>query len=695
MAERAGGRSILFGSGAPEPLTGQSRDMFRMPNPRRFEQGEMDRSLRELAGHTVPLRLESFQDRKNPKDVWRGIALGVKSFKTGLSEHNVAYLTEDKQLGIAFPEHVEIVTLKGLGDKRQTHMELVGQRITNTMEHTMLVGLAKRHLERGKPLDMKWLQDTFQTTSVEGLKDIMELDQQALKKHIGEAWVELAFGKVLQPMKDTVNPIREKIVATRNAVTAKLEQMAERKMSTKQKAVSIAGIVIIGSPLVAGCVPTTMSPETPTIPSVTEMPSTPIPTETKVPTDIPIYYPTETGPESKPEASVIYPQALSVEQVQSLMKDKPKPMSGELLNDPGVKEIVARHTEWVRSAGLNVDVVPVTTSDGHWFIELQNKDGSIAGWLKIADTSSQSGWRYGEQPTYDSQFKPSKDKFTFGLPALHNKNNHFEILYQGFPILVEMNAKGEPQYWNNIAAKEMQKVEGAKIIVAQEFKAGITPEMKYEDCNQLHEDTLTAELTELVTKEHAWLDAQGVTASMIAAHGMSEISRLPLSPYESARFPTASQYLTSCSVLHMNNGTDMFLLGIAVRNNLSDNIAILHFGIDDTGLSYIAKGDPSFASGYNNYYNSKSFFDIIKNYTKLEEFYRIAPQIFIPFQSYRPEWSEPWQNTVKYMEAYYKGGSIVDYYNAIGWNTDEKAIINIIETMVIPTRYIPPGTPNK
>jgi hypothetical protein len=152
------------------------------------------------------------------------------------------------------------------------------------------------------------------------------------------------------------------------------------------------------------------------------------------------------------------------------------------------------------------------------------------------------------------------------------------------------------------------------------YKAGITPEMEYEDCNQLHEDTLTAELTELVAKEHAWLDAQGVTADMITGHGMGAVVQLPLSPYQSASFPPNSDYLTSCSVLHMKNGTDMFLLGIVVKNNTSDNIAVLHFGIDDTGMAFMAKDWHIYAAQNQNYTNSRTFFGRIKKYTKPEEF---------------------------------------------------------------------------
>lgn len=705
MAELAGGRSILFGSGAPEQFTAQSHDMFRMANPRRLEQAEMTSSLKELAGITIPLRLESFQDRTDPKAVWRGIVLGVQSLKSNLSEHNVSYITDDKQLGIAFPEHVEVVTPKGMGNKRQTHMEIVGQRITNTMEHAMLVGLAKKHLERGKTLDMKWLENTFRTTSVAGLKDIMDKDQQSIKKQMGEAWMELAFGKVLQPIKEQAERVKERFVATRQAVTAAMEQAAEKRNKNKARAMAIIGITSIGAPLVlTSCQIAPVTPETPTVPSATDVPT--VPTDA-VPSVVPSQSPTdaiENGPEKTPETTSSYPQFLAVETVTDLLEKGLSPMPDALKRDPGVQEIITRHTEWIRDAGFNVDnpnakdyvtVTPVMAPNNtNWFIELTQNGHPLR--LKIEDSSSLSGYRWGEFDTYSSDFNPKTDTYTYGLPNLHNQDNHFETIYaSGYSILVEVTKDGKPQYWNNIVAKEMQEIMGAEIVVPQELKAGITPEMKYEDCNQLHEDTLTAELTELVAKEHAWLDAQGITADMIIGHGMGDIIQQPLSPYESADFPTASPYLTSCSVLHMNNGTDMFLLGIAIKNNTSDNIAILHFGIDDTGMAFIAKGDPNYTAQYKNYTNSRTFFDKIKTYTTLDEFYHIRPQIFIPLRSSLPEYYEYWPNTVKYMEAYNKEeeATINHYFRAIAMHLDEKAIIKKLETMVIPTREIVPKYP--
>jgi hypothetical protein len=130
-----------------------------------------------------------------------------------------------------------------------------------------------------------------------------------------------------------------------------------------------------------------------------------------------------------------------------------------------VQAIIAKHTQLARDAGLSFDhmAVKYVAADQRWFLVPVASDGTtIAGWLQIADASSQSGWRFGEQPTWDSQYHPSTDTYQYGLPALHDSTNHFELGFaNGFPILIEVTSSGTPQYWNNIVQKTTLLVEGA------------------------------------------------------------------------------------------------------------------------------------------------------------------------------------------------------------------------------------------
>src|SRR5512133_2864364 len=75
-----------------------------------------------------------------------------------------------------------------------------------------------------------------------------------------------------------------------------------------------------------------------------------------LPTAVPVANPTEDsaelptvipGSESFPEAPVSYPRSFSVEQVKDLLEQKPVRMTGDLLLDPRVEEMYARHRELV------------------------------------------------------------------------------------------------------------------------------------------------------------------------------------------------------------------------------------------------------------------------------------------------------------------------------------------------------------
>jgi len=174
--------------------------------------------------------------------------------------------------------------------------------------------------------------------------------------------------------------------------------------------------------------------------------------------------PSLSGPETTPVSPRPYPAALTVETANAgiaSVVDAPPSITG--LAD--VQAIITKHTQLARDVGLSFDhmAIKYVAADQRWFLVPVASDGTtIAGWLQIADASSQSGWRFGEQPTWDSQYHPSTDTYQYGLPALHDPANHFETGFaNGFPILIEVTATGTPQYWNNIVQKTTLLVEGA------------------------------------------------------------------------------------------------------------------------------------------------------------------------------------------------------------------------------------------
>jgi hypothetical protein len=174
---------------------------------------------------------------------------------------------------------------------------------------------------------------------------------------------------------------------------------------------------------------------------------------------------TPSGPETTPNSPRPYPSTLTVEMAEqgiSAVIDAPSTITG--LAD--VQAIITKHKQLARDAGLSFDhmAVKYVATEQRWFLVPVESGGTIAGWLEIADPTSQSGWRFGEQPTWDSRYSPSKDTYQYGLPALHDPANHFETGFaNGFPVLIEVTTTGTPQYWNNIVEKSMMLIEGAVI----------------------------------------------------------------------------------------------------------------------------------------------------------------------------------------------------------------------------------------
>jgi len=200
---------------------------------------------------------------------------------------------------------------------------------------------------------------------------------------------------------------------------------------------------------------------------------------------------TLSGPETTPISPRAYPSSLTVETAEqgiSAVVDAPSTITGLA----EVQLILTKHTQLARDKGLSFDhmAVKYVSGEQRWFLVPVASDGMITGWLEIADPSSQSGWRFGEQPTWDSQYHPSTDTYQYGLPALHDPANHFEIGFtNGFPILIEVTSSGTPQYWNNIAQKTTLLVEGAVLPtpefppLPEEFLSQIPADKQYKITN--------------------------------------------------------------------------------------------------------------------------------------------------------------------------------------------------------------------
>jgi hypothetical protein len=182
-----------------------------------------------------------------------------------------------------------------------------------------------------------------------------------------------------------------------------------------------------------------------------------------LPVESPESLPTLTlyGPEDP--SPLPYPRSFTLEtasQAIAAVDDAPEDLMG--ISD--VQKTVYIHTQLARNVGLKFDHMEVkfVKESQRWFLVPVKKDNTIAGWLKLTDSSSQSGWRYAEQPTWDSQFEPDDNNYQYDLPGLHDPANHYEAGFtNGFPVLIEVGPDNKPQYWNDIVDKTVEPVEGA------------------------------------------------------------------------------------------------------------------------------------------------------------------------------------------------------------------------------------------
>ncbi|MCX6791648.1 MAG: hypothetical protein NT149_01255 [Candidatus Gottesmanbacteria bacterium] len=323
--------------------------------------------------------------------------------------------------------------------------ELLGKWVGLAAEHTLLD--AKKMPDEAD--GARWI-------ALDG--KVARLEDAIVVAHQGKKSVSLdeRFIKIIaDPKGDTV----ERLVGGLHDVTDTLVAAPGRA------AVKLAPLAVAGSMLLSSCsgdyfqtpieVPTvTPNPAfTQTVPGM----ETPSPTE---------FQPalTPSGPETTPNVPRPYPGSLTVEtaaQGIAAVVDAPPEITG--LAD--VQFIITKHAQLAQAVGLSFDhmAVKYAAAEQRWFLVPVAGDGTtIAGWLEIEDSSSQSGWRYGEQPTWDSLYHPSTDTYQYGLPALHDPANHFVIGFvNGFPVLIEVTSTSAPQYWNNIVEKSMMLVEGA------------------------------------------------------------------------------------------------------------------------------------------------------------------------------------------------------------------------------------------
>jgi len=352
---------------------------------------------------------------------------------------------------------------------------------------------------------------------------------------------------------------------------------------------------------------TSCGPVTSTITPETTKPIITLPTQiTESPsqTEQPILQPTPVGPEATAGTPSVYPTSLSVEDIESarpLLVDAPS----SLTNLPDVQAIISKHTEFAREKGLIFDHMEVkyVPSIQRWYIYPVDTQGNIVGWLELKDDTSQTGWRFAEQPTWDSKFSPSKDEFRFGLPALHDSRNHFEIdVIGGSTILVEVTPEGDPQFWNSITMKTTLAIEGA-VPQKPEYTFGLKEGMTIAECNKLiiNKDGTIPE--EFLKQERAWVAANRPAFQDMQKWGYAPrnvgLKDFPLPIYNLpgegiANFnPPSGPYVVSCSTLPDGS----LVLGLVINpyampdraSVTSETIPIFHVAVTQAGTEWHAQ----------------------------------------------------------------------------------------------------------
>lgn len=345
-------------------------------------------------------------------------------------------------IGYANSEKTRVHELRfnGKSDPKLLSEELLGKWVVLAAEHTLLDAKTMPNESDGA----RWIQ-------LEG--EVARLEDAILLAHRGEKSVTLDE-RFIKIIADPTGDTQQRIADSLDGVAKTLSTGAARAT------LKVLPVVVAGEMLFSAC--------SPIKPSITPEATRPVVTQpaTLAPTLAPeIPSATPSGPEATPIAASSYPSSVSVEQItnaRTLITDAPSTIT----SDPEVQAIINKHKELAQQAGLTFDHMEAeyVVSISRWYIYPADSQGNIVGWLQIEDPTSQTGWRYAEQPTWDSQFHPSQDKFQFGLPDLRDPQDHFEmVVINGFPILVEVTPDGKPQYWNNITMKQIMAVDGAEI----------------------------------------------------------------------------------------------------------------------------------------------------------------------------------------------------------------------------------------
>ncbi|MGB6839243.1 MAG: hypothetical protein WBD86_00315 [Microgenomates group bacterium] len=181
----------------------------------------------------------------------------------------------------------------------------------------------------------------------------------------------------------------------------------------------------------------------------------------------------EHGPGSRGSFEKEYPSTLGLEEVKLLLS-KEGLLPGGFWNDLEVKKKIEEMELLLNKSRSKdadevegeFDVGVVYWGEGEdfwWDIVIKDSEEKIVAWLMIGNDSTETEWRYAEEPTWDPNFNPEKDKFKFGQPPekLHPDNYYELVLYKGHRILVEIDYREEmPIRWLNTTEQKMKFLEG-------------------------------------------------------------------------------------------------------------------------------------------------------------------------------------------------------------------------------------------
>jgi hypothetical protein len=321
-----------------------------------------------------------------------------------------------------------------------------------------------------------------------------------------------------------------------------------------------------------------------------------------------------TGTETPPAPIGPYPDAFSLQSMQSLLAQSLNPdalLASPYAND--TRETVRINETWCNLSATcphNADVEVIYNPIAQrWSTVAVDGSGNPAAWGSfVNDDGTKNYW---EQPFWDSSLfghttqnindQIAAGKIRFDLPPLQSPDHHWDVGITnegGYTVLVEVDENGQPFGWFNAATDTLDAVIGAPTeIPSPEFSMGLPA--KIEQCNQVawDEKTMPAFMQDHTQAVLDYADQQGWTADTVSPINLwnngNFTTNKNILPHSFLDAEISNPNIADCTEITMPDGTSLVVLSVVTKIHRVDNATrtVLNFVLDQEGMKNFANAN--------------------------------------------------------------------------------------------------------